>query len=297
MATAGNLSFVSAIKEIEANYGSLSKVHRVRVEKWVEKLVTTGGTEAWLRNHRNAYARLLLSQVLARKLDEPFLTMPPLGSLPPFPRHLLHRLRGLMGTHEGSFWRELYSRMDLDQNNFEPPAVSVVVEQRGARGAPAASVPNDLAGMKMLIREQMNRIALLEQQLQQERLSHEQEIQELLLRSAAEEASAGPPALPLAPSIVVKRIVPKEARHLKIYDIAKPAVFTSHVAEGALHQEPTVAWMMRRQDDGFEVASSQAPSIAVSAAAQPTTGFTQEEASFLAYCSQYLEKFESEVHK
>lgn len=287
MATAGNLSFVSAIKEIEANYGSLSKVLRVRVEKWVEKLVTTGGTEAWLRNHRNAYARLLLSQVLARKLDEPFLTMPPLGSLPPFPRHLLHRLRGLMGTHEGSFWRELYSRMDLDQNNFEPPAVSVVVEQGGARGAPAASVPNDLAGMKMLIREQMNRIALLEQQLQQERLSHEQEIRELLVRAAeATSASSRPPAPPLAPSIVVKRIVPKEARHLKIYDIAKPAVFASHVAG-----EESAAWMMRQ--DGFEGASSQVPSIAVSAAAQPPAGFTQEEASFLAY----LETFQSEIRK
>jgi hypothetical protein len=236
MSGTGNISFLSTIKEIESSYVSLEKSNRLKIERWVERLVSSAGNESWLR-HRNAYARLLLSQVLAKKLEEPFNVFPPEGSLCPFPRHLLHRLRKALGTHESSFWRELYSRMDLDAVNFEP--VSSVPPAARAREAQATkiqslpaqaqaqaqpplntapiSIPSDLMGMKMLIREQMNRIAILEEQLRIERLSHRQEIEELLLRRAT---------IPVAPSITSKRIIPKNSRQgLKIYDIPKASVF------------------------------------------------------------------------
>jgi len=266
-----NVSFLSVVKEIEASYAGLPKGTRLRVERWVERLVTSGGNDVWLR-HRNAYARLLLGQVLAKRLEEPFLTNPADGSLPPFPRHLVHYLRSIVGTHESAFWRDLYSRMDLDSSNFEPSAtVAPRAAAAAAAAAPAApvSIPNDLTGMKMLIREQMNRIAMLEQQLLQERQAHGAEVQELLGRLAAT-AVARPPVPPLAPSITSKKIIPKR-QALKIYEMAKPAVL-DETFEGTAN-----SWW-RRQDDDDGVLDT----------AQVSGGLSAIEVEFMSYLDKFL---------
>ena len=208
-----NISFLSVVKEIESQYIHLPKSSRIRVERWVERLVTAGGNKAWIR-HRNAYARLLLGQVLAKKLGEPFAEMPPTGgSLPPFPAHLMHHLRGVLGTHEGSFWRDLYSHMDLDASKYDQPvALSSPSSATDLSGPNAVvSIPNDVAGLKMLIREQMARISLLEQQLRAERVQHELE---LLQASRQQELPPPPqPAVAIKP-IITSKIVPRNPSRL-----------------------------------------------------------------------------------
>ena len=271
-----NLSFVSAVKEIEASYGGLPKASRLRVEKWVERLVTSAGNEAWAR-HRNAYAKLLLGQVLAKKLEEPFLSNPAAGSLPPFPRHLMHHLKGILGVHEGAFWRDLYARMDLDETNFEP-----LVAKPHKPVAQPVSIPNDLQGLKMLIKEQMSRIALLEQQLHHERQAHEAEVQELLTQV---EAAARPPAPPLSPSITSKRIIPNRARQaLKIYDIARPAVVEHHLFDSA-DAEFVVPSVARASNDSWRKPhDEEAENVSPHARA---TGLSKTEADFLKYLDEF----------
>lgn len=213
-----NISFLSVVKEIEAQYIHLPKSSRIRVERWVERLVTAGGNKAWIR-HRNAYARLLLGQVLAKKLVEPFAEMPATGgSLPPFPAHLMHHLRSVLGTHEGSFWRDLYSRMDLDASKYDhlaassshPVASSSSPFSSSDLSGPnaVASIPNDLAGLKMLIREQMARISLLEQQLHAERVQHEVELQALRQQDMPPPPQ---PAVAIIKPIITSKIVPRNS--------------------------------------------------------------------------------------
>ena len=207
-----NISFLSTIKEIESQYIHLPKSSRIRVEKWVERLVTTGGNKPWIR-HRNAYARLLLGQVLAKKLTEPFCEMPATGgSLPPFPNHLLHHLRSVLGTHESSFWRDLYSRMDLDASKYDShwkeDEAPISLHKGNDLSGPHAvtSIPNDTAGLKILIREQMARIALLEQQLQTERIQQEVDLQSLRMAVAA---AATTPAPSVVKPTITSKIIPR----------------------------------------------------------------------------------------
>jgi hypothetical protein len=104
--------FQRAVHEIERNYKSLGKSQRIRVERWVEKLVNSGGNAAWNR-HRNAYVKLLLMMVLKKKLEEPFHILPADGQLPPFPSHLKVLLKQTSDLHANEFWRDLYDRMDV----------------------------------------------------------------------------------------------------------------------------------------------------------------------------------------
>ena len=100
--------FLSCLKEIERNYLYLPKSVRIRIEKWIEKVALSGGTNAIWNNHRNMYTRLLLGMILARNLKSPFDAFPPDHALPPFPSHLNPLLKDLQGPHESNFWRELY---------------------------------------------------------------------------------------------------------------------------------------------------------------------------------------------
>jgi len=70
---AQDATFFSYLEDIERNYFTLhSKQDRIRVQKWVEKLVTsvsvgsTNTNPAW-RAHRDAYAKLLASMLSSKK--------------------------------------------------------------------------------------------------------------------------------------------------------------------------------------------------------------------------------------
>ena len=102
--------FARAIFAIEKHHRVLPKQLRIRVRRWVEKLVSSGGNTAYVR-HRDAYTKLLLNMILVRKLDEPFNKLPPESSLPPFPTHLKVLLRPPFGQQEESFWHGVISRL------------------------------------------------------------------------------------------------------------------------------------------------------------------------------------------
>jgi len=320
-----SISFLSVVKEIEQQYVSLPKAWRLRVEKWVERLVTSGGNASWTR-HRNAWVRLLLVQVLAKKLEDPFLTQPPDGSLPPFPRHLLHHLKNSMGAHEGAFWRDLYSRLDIEAADGDLPSMPTKQQLQHPPPPPPPplpsqpqsqplSIPSDVGSMKMLIKEQMARIALLEEQLQQEREAHQEQIAQLTTAAAKLRNNK-------SNIITSRKIVSRGARAgLKIYDIARPAVristnsFVEHEEQKhngdygeAEEQEDEVE---EEEDDYAEARSfyrhnnsrlhNSSSSLASprrkewdwskekqSASKAPATGLSQDEVSFL----EYLESFE-----
>ena len=71
--------FSKSVHAIQKYHRSLPKQIRIRVQRWVEKLVASGGNPTYVR-HRDAYTKLLLNMVLSRKLDEPFVRMPPDGN-------------------------------------------------------------------------------------------------------------------------------------------------------------------------------------------------------------------------
>lgn len=105
--------FLNYLKEISQTYRVLPKSLRLRTEKWVEKLTQTGSNPTW-KKHRNSYAKLLLNAVVLRSLTDPFHTNPPDGPLPTFPSHLKCNLKDMMGAHESSFWRDLFSQVAHD---------------------------------------------------------------------------------------------------------------------------------------------------------------------------------------
>jgi hypothetical protein len=114
-------SFFGIIKEIQKSYISFPKVQRLRIEKWVEKLLTVTGNITW-RKHRNSYAKLLLNMVITKAISDPFLSLPPDGPLASFPSHLKRNFKDLLGAHESTFWRELYERINEVQikSNEDP---------------------------------------------------------------------------------------------------------------------------------------------------------------------------------
>jgi hypothetical protein len=104
--------FIAYLKAIQKSYIDLSKQHRIRIERWVEKLATVSVTHnhRWRRD-RNAYAKLLLSMVVAKTLRDPFNQAPPDGPLPSFPTHIKFRMSEVAGIHESAFWSDLYQRL------------------------------------------------------------------------------------------------------------------------------------------------------------------------------------------
>jgi hypothetical protein len=102
--------FSQAVHAIEKFHRALPKALRIRVQRWVEKLVSSGGNIAYVR-HRDAYTKLMLNMILKRKLEEPFHTMPPDGQLPPFPSHLKILLKPPFGQEENEFWHGVVNRV------------------------------------------------------------------------------------------------------------------------------------------------------------------------------------------
>ena len=102
--------FAAAIHAIEKFHRALPKSLRIRIQRWVEKLVGSGGNSAYVR-HRDAYTKLMLNMILKRKLEEPFHKMPPDGQLPPFPTHLKILLKPPFGQEENEFWHQVIARV------------------------------------------------------------------------------------------------------------------------------------------------------------------------------------------
>lgn len=174
-------SFLKCLREIEKAYLVLPKAQRIRVEKWIEKLVLTGNNPTW-RKHRNAYTRLLLNQVIAKHLTEPFNIIPPDGPLPTFPLHLKPAMKDLLGPHETSFWRGVYERYQdvpnkenliYDGQSFHYQA------HEPSNQPPSFAYGREVDNLNLLIKEQNQRIQLLEQQLHEERVKNELQVQRL----------------------------------------------------------------------------------------------------------------------
>lgn len=193
-------SFANCLAEIEKSYLVLPKAARIRVERWVEKLVSTGNNPTW-KKHRNDYARLLLNMVIARNLEAPFNVMPPESPLAPFSSQFKSFNKNLLGPHESSFWRELYKHLGdhhsendeeekggegensynkLDRNGeFLAPKFHNQSRPVASSGANQVVLSREIQSLNLLIREQGQRIKLLEQQLHDERSQHELQIQRL----------------------------------------------------------------------------------------------------------------------
>lgn len=193
-------TFAQCLSEIEKSYLVLPKPIRIRIERWIEKLASTGNNPVWKRD-RNEYAKLLLNMITARRLEAPFNCMPPEGPLPPFPSQNRGQSRHLLGAHETSFWRELYQRFDHDQDEpdhagpdsfafrekKQDPIAAAMQEKLGRPPSKVAgsseannvALSREIQTLNMLIREQTQRIRLLEQQLHDERTQHELQIQRL----------------------------------------------------------------------------------------------------------------------
>ena len=187
--------FASCLSEIEKSYLVLPKTSRIRVERWVEKLAATGNNPVWKR-HRNDYAKLLLTMVSNRTLNAPFNAIPPEGPLPPFSNQFKIPNRNLLGPHETSFWRGLYQQFEGDnatndtKNSFESEKEDYLASAMKSKLSTSFNIPTatsascpplhrEIQTQNMLIREQSQRIKLLEQQLQDERTQHELQIQRL----------------------------------------------------------------------------------------------------------------------
>jgi hypothetical protein len=138
-------SFVSFLRELEKTYLFLDKALRLRTERWIEKLAMAGSNTVW-RKHRNAYTRLLLGMVIKKNLEAPFDRAPPEGDLPPFPAHYRALLKGIIGPHESVFWRDLYARLPLrDQDgnaSLRLDPVSFTVSHQALSSSSSSSSSN-----------------------------------------------------------------------------------------------------------------------------------------------------------
>lgn len=190
-------SFASCLAEMEKSYLVLPKATRIRVERWVQKLVSTGNNPTW-KKHRNEYAKLLLSMIVARNLEAPFNVMPSEEPLAPFSSHFKAVNKNNLGPHESSFWRELYQQLgdhrndvlndekdDLTFPTYKKDRISESILSHAHTPKFASSGTNqvvlsrEIQSLNLLIREQTQRIKLLEQQLHDERTQHELQLQRL----------------------------------------------------------------------------------------------------------------------
>lgn len=188
-------SFASCLVEIERSYLVLPKAARIRVERWVEKLASTGNNPIW-RKHRNEYAKLLLNMIIARNLEAPFNVSPPEGTLPPFSSQYKAYNRNLLGPHESAFWRGLHEQLQEDNgssfiiaditDNTNTTYASGLQEEckhrigrNDSRSGLQQPLAKEIQSLNLLIREQSQKIKLLEQQLHDERTNHELQIQRL----------------------------------------------------------------------------------------------------------------------
>lgn len=169
-------AFLTCLKEIEVSYVSFPKSIRLRIERWVEKLVVVGQNIIW-KKHRNMYARLLLGMILSKTFSDPFDINPPDGSLPPFPSHLKIKLKNISGPHESTFWRDIYHRIpDIDDQSKKIKKIAHSVDSSLEEDWRYDMGNNEIESLRQLIEEQSRRIEILEHQITTERKTHELEI-------------------------------------------------------------------------------------------------------------------------
>jgi hypothetical protein len=203
-------AFFHCLKEIEISYTSLPKILRLRIEKWVEKFITVGYNLVWKKN-RNMYAKLLLSMIISKSLSDPFHCSPAEGDpLPPFPSYLIPKFKSALGPHESYFWRNIFDRVhEPALVTYAPPPQSSTGshnnhhsnrdnrdnQQEKSSDFNAAPSPSyikldpsqkETHNLRLLMKEQSRRIELMEEQMQQERLKHQSEIQNVLQQSLDE---------------------------------------------------------------------------------------------------------------
>jgi chromosome segregation ATPase len=184
-------SFLLWVKEIEMRYTELPKDQRIRVERWLDKLVGIDTNYEFVKE-RNMYAKLLLDMVFVKKLSFPFHTAPPEGSLPRFPNHLRLSLKNTVGAHETQFWRELYKRVVAANN----PSLEDVYERNVAHTAEVEAELFELKNKSEIqeskIQELLTSNISLEKtktELSTELTRSKEQIDELQLRLTAEEES------------------------------------------------------------------------------------------------------------
>ena len=173
---------MECLVEIQKSYVNIPKPLRLRTEKWCEKLANSGGTNRVWQKSRNNYAKLLLGMVCNCSFEEPFHVMPNDGALPTFPSYLKSKLKSSFGPHESAFWRQLYGDIRDQPTDKSEQSISekeTKTRENFSRFTGVISNQKEIQTLSLLAREQEQRIMILEQQLRDERLSHELEIQRL----------------------------------------------------------------------------------------------------------------------
>ena len=147
--------------------------------------------------------------IISKQLGEPFHQPPPEGSLPPFPSHLLavSTQKNMLGPHESTFWRDLFKRIGSDgetlaekgseaypiKSIFDRNTISSVFNSSYSQDlnlnnnsnlndvsvASGQGQSRNIQNLKILIKEQQQRIELLEEQLRHERIKYESEVHQL----------------------------------------------------------------------------------------------------------------------
>lgn len=179
------VSFLVMVKEIERNYQSLSKQSKIRIEKWIVKLVTSCVENYVWRKHRNEYAKLLLHMVILKRLSDPFHILPPDGQLSQFPRYLsssnFHEK--VVDANQIDFWNDIYNRID---SKAPTTKISIPGHVRHSTAsyddnltAKDAHVTRESKLSRVQNSEHQVRIQYLEQQLRDEKIRYALRIQRL----------------------------------------------------------------------------------------------------------------------
>ena len=169
--------FIECVKEIEYHYVAFPKVFRFRIEKWVEKLALAADSNPTWRKHRDCYVKLLLSMVMMKKLEDPFDKLPPSGPLSSFPADKMLKLKSVVGARESIFWRDLYDVLSNKEPNNNKPASNISYKTTKK----STMVPgDDVQHLNLIIREQTNRIQMLEEKLRDERVNYELQLKQVI---------------------------------------------------------------------------------------------------------------------
>lgn len=124
--------------------------------------------------------------VISKNISEPFNSLPPEGPLPCYPFHIKPITKDLIGVHETTFWRDLYKRLQ-EQDTKEHISLSHLQDRSYHSGLPQSKsspfgsnpLSREIDNLQILIKEQEQKILLLEQQLHEDRVKHELQIQRI----------------------------------------------------------------------------------------------------------------------
>jgi hypothetical protein len=212
--------------------------------------------------------------IISKQLGEPFHQPPPEGSLPPFPSHLISvsAHKNLLGPHESTFWRDLFKKIGSDgetlaekgaeaypvKSLFDRNTISSVFNTSYSQDLNLNNSSNssihdisiaagqvqgrNIQNLKVLIKEQQQRIELLEEQLRHERIAHESEVHQLRYTHSQELERVKRLATPISSQLTGISSAPFESTinsshinsknnsdniHVESYSGVKPSYFAS----------------------------------------------------------------------